>query len=60
MIKSGYASPCVDPTAGLSDKVRAAALAAGYHVPHLTDPAKLALAEQQRLAEQTLPVPKHP
>ena len=60
MIKSGYASPCVDPTAGLSDKVRAAALAAGHAVPFFTDEAKFALAEQKRLPEQAVPVPKQP
>lgn len=60
MIKSGYASQCVDPTASLSDKVRVAALAAGHAVPFLTDEAKFALAERQRLAGQAVPIPRHP
>jgi len=45
MYKSGIASPCVDPTAGLSAELRVAALKAGYASPVLTDEQKIALAQ---------------
>jgi CBS domain-containing protein len=48
MTTPSYAPSCIDPTATLSDAVKAAALRAGHGVPVITDEAKFAQAQAER------------
>ncbi len=52
MIKSGYHSPCLDRTAGLTEDQRRAAQSAGHGVPVLTEEAKYLMSQQ---ASNTVP-----
>ncbi len=49
MINPAYGTPCVDPTADLSEKHKQAASSAGYGIPFISEEQKYkqALLEQQ-------------